>query len=76
MIKVRVKIEISDSYRRILDHGMVLGGMKKSSVQSILVCSLMQLGDGDGREEGGGGGWQESGEVARSTHFYQKGHNH
>ncbi len=41
--------------------------MKNSSVQSILVCPLMQLGDGDGQEEGGGGGGQESGEVARST---------
>jgi hypothetical protein len=45
---------------------------KNSPVQSILVCPLMQLGDGEGREEGGGGGWQESGEVARATHISPK----
>jgi hypothetical protein len=32
----------------------------------------MELGDGDGREEGGGGGWQESGEVSISTHISPK----
>ncbi len=34
----------------------------------------MQLGDGEGGGEMGGGWWQECGEVARSTHLSIKGH--
>jgi hypothetical protein len=39
----------------------------KVNVQSILACPLMQLGDGDGGGERGGGWRQEGGEEAWST---------
>jgi hypothetical protein len=44
------------------------------SLQNVLACPLIQLGDGDGGREGAEGGDEEDGEEARSPNLSNKGH--
>ncbi len=44
------------------------------SLQNVLACPLIQLGDGDGGQEGAEGGDEEDGEEARSPNLSIKGH--
>jgi hypothetical protein len=39
--------------------------MERLSLQNVLACPLMQLGDGDGEQEGADGGDEEDGEESR-----------
>ncbi len=54
---------------------IVMDGVKEGlSLQNVLACPLIQLGDGDGGREGAEGGDEEDGEEARPPNLSIKGH--
>jgi hypothetical protein len=46
--------------------------MEVLSLQNVLACPLMQLGDGDGERGGADGGDEEGGEETRSPNLSMK----
>jgi hypothetical protein len=50
--------------------------MEGLSLQNVLACPLMQLGDGDGEREGAEGGDEEDVEETSSPNLSIKGHTY